>query len=62
MKPHRLQKGQTIGVIAQSEPITEDCMDEINQAVKLVQELGVNVKFAEHVYNNPTRLWRNGKK
>ncbi len=54
MKPRRLRKGQTIGVIAQSEPITEDCMEDIRKAVKLVEEIGLDVKFAEHVCNNPT--------
>lgn len=62
MKARALKKGDTIGVIAQSEPVTKDIMEQINNSVKLMEELGIKVKFAEHVFNNPTRLWRNGEK
>ncbi len=54
MKPKGLKKGDTIGVIAQSEPITDECIEEIQKSVKLIENLGINVKFSKHVYDNPT--------
>lgn len=61
MKPEALKKGDTIGVIAPSDPITEDEIEDIKKSVKLVEDLGLKVKFAKHVYGNPLRLWRNSK-
>lgn len=52
MKPKCLKSGDTIGVIAQSEPITDDCLEDIEKSVKLMKDLGLNVKFAKHVYND----------
>ena len=57
VKPKVLKEGDTVGVIAQSEPITEDIMEEINASVKKVEALGIKVKFAKHAFNNPSRLW-----
>ncbi len=54
MKAKALKKGDTIGVIAQSEPIVEECKEEINKSVKMIEDLGMNVKFAKHAFNNPT--------
>ena len=54
MKPKALRKGDTIGVIAQSEPITEETMIYIKKSVKLMTELGFKVKFSEHFYGNTT--------
>lgn len=61
MKPKALKKGDIIGVIATSEPITEECIEEINNSVKLMENLGIKVKFAKHAYENPLRLWGNCK-
>lgn len=58
MKPNILKKGDIIGVIAQSEPIVGDGVEEINKSVKKFEELGLSVKFGKHAFNNPTRLWR----
>ena len=54
MKPKALKRGDTIGVIAQSEPITEETMIYIKKSVKLMTELGFKVKFSEHFYGNTT--------
>lgn len=54
LKPKLLKTGDTIGVIAQSEPITEDIMEEIETSKNLLNELGINVKFSRHAFNNPT--------
>lgn len=61
MKPEALKKGDTIGVIAPSDPITEDEIEDIKKSVKLVEDLGLKVKFGKHAYGNPLRLWRNSK-
>lgn len=61
MLAKHIQKGDTIGVIAQSKPITKECEEEIKQAVKYVESLGAKVKFAKHACHNPTRLRRNSK-
>ena len=61
MLAKHIQKGDTIGVIAQSEPITKDCEEEIKQAVEYMKNQGVKIKFAIYVHENPTRIWRNSK-
>ncbi len=61
IKPRILKKGDTIGVIATSDPITEDSIEEINKSVKLIEKLGLKVKFGKHAYGNPLRLWRDSK-
>ena len=53
MIPKALKKGDTVGVIAQSEPILQDSIEDIEKSVKLMESLGINVKFAKHAYNNP---------
>lgn len=57
MLAKHIQKGNIIGVIAQSKPITKECEEEIKQAIKYMESLGVKVKFAKHAYQNPTRIW-----
>ncbi|MCI8518937.1 MAG: hypothetical protein HFJ51_02220 [Clostridia bacterium] len=44
-----------------SNPILEENLEEIERAVNLMKDLGLNVKFAKHAYNNPCRIWRNSK-
>lgn len=61
MIPKALKKGDTIGVVSTSDPITKDEIDEIEKAVNKIKDLGLNVKFAKHAYENPTRIWRNCK-
>ncbi len=53
MKPKALKEGDTIGVIAQSDPITQNSMEEINSSVKLMEHLGLKVKFAKHAFEDP---------
>ena len=36
-----------------SAPILEENIEEIERAVKSMKDLGLNVKFAKHAYNNP---------
>lgn len=53
MKARMLKRGDTVGVIAQSEPITEEEKEDIEKSVKLMEELGVKVKFGKHAFQNP---------
>lgn len=54
MKPKRLKKGSTVGVVSTSEPITNECMNEIKRATKRMEDLGINVRFGEFAFSNPT--------
>ena len=54
MKAKALKKGDTIGIIAQSEPITDECIEDIKLAMKKLESIGFNIKFADHVFKNPT--------
>lgn len=47
-----LKRGDTVGVIAQSEPITETEKEDIEKSVKLMEELGIKVKFGKHAFKN----------
>lgn len=49
------------GVIASSEPITEDTMLDIEASVRLMNELGIEVKFGKHAFQNPTGYRRDSK-
>ena len=52
IKPKALKKGDTIGVVATSDPIVEEDIEDINKSVELIKKLGLKVKFAKHVYEN----------
>jgi muramoyltetrapeptide carboxypeptidase len=49
IKPHRLERGQTIGVVAPSSPPRERA--EIDVWLDRIRELGVRVKAGKHVYD-----------
>lgn len=53
MKAKTLKRGDTVGIIAQSKPITEAEKEDIEKSVKLMEELGVKVKFGKHAFQNP---------
>ena len=52
MLPKRLQKGDTIGVIALSDPITGEKKEELLQAKAKVEKDGFVVKFSDHIFSN----------
>ena len=54
MKANKLKSGDTIGVVATSEPITNDAKEQIENSVRLINELGMNVKFGKHSFDNTT--------
>ena len=52
MIPKGLKKGDIIGVIAPSNPITENSMPEINNSIELLRKNGYEVKIGKYALNN----------
>lgn len=55
IKPKKLQKGDTIGVIAPSDPIIGDNIEELQRARKIVENDGFKVKYAKNLFSNTNR-------
>lgn len=52
MLPERLKKGDTIGVVAPSDPIVGDNKKELEQAKQIVEKAGFKVKYAKNLFSN----------
>ena len=52
MKPERLKKGDTIGIIAPSNPITERYKEYLNNSIKIFENMGFNIKLSPNIYKN----------
>lgn len=52
MLPYKLKKGDTIGVVSSSEPITEDRIADIESSSKFFEDLGFKVKLGKYLKNN----------
>lgn len=52
MVPNKLQKGDTIGVIAPSNYIKEDDLEYINASIALIEASGFKIKFGKYVFEN----------
>lgn len=50
--PKKLKIGDTIGVVAPSDPIVGDNIEEINKAKEIVEQDGFKVKFAKNMFSN----------
>ena len=50
--PERLKKGDTIGVIAPSNPIIGENIEELEQARKIVEKDGFKVKYSKNIFSN----------
>ncbi len=50
--PKKLKKGDTIGVVAPSNPIIGDNIEEINKAKNIIENLGFRVKFSKNLISN----------
>ena len=50
--PEKLKIGDTIGVIAPSSPIIGDNVEELNQAKKIIENLGFKVKYSKNIFSN----------
>ena len=49
MIPNRLKKGDKIGIIAPSSPVTEDKLKDINNSITLMEASGYEVVFGKYV-------------
>ena len=52
MVPYKLKKGDTIGVVSSSEPITEERIIDIETSTKFFEGLGLKVKLGKYLKNN----------
>ena len=50
--PSKLKIGDTIGVIAPSNPIIGDNIEEMEKAKKIVEKAGYKVKFSKNIFSN----------
>lgn len=50
--PEKLKKGDTIGVVAPSDPIIGDNVQEVNKAKEIIEKLGFKVKFSKNLFSN----------
>jgi len=50
--PEKLKIGDTIGVVAPSNPIINENIEEIAQAKKIIENLGFKVKFSKNIFSN----------
>lgn len=54
MIPNRIKKGDTIGIIAPSNPIREQDLEEINKSILLIEASGYKIQFAKNALSNST--------
>lgn len=52
MIPERLKKGDKIGVIAPSSPITESSLEDINNSITLMEASGFEIVFGKNAFKN----------
>lgn len=53
--PKRLEKGDVIGVVAPSNPIVGDNIEEIERAKEIITELGYKVKYSKNLFSNTNK-------
>ena len=54
MIPARIQKGDTLGVIAPSDSVTEKNLEEFNNSILLMEGSGYKLKIGKNVFSNST--------
>ena len=59
--PEKLKKGDLIGVVAPSNPIIGDNIEEIKRAKDIIEDLGFKVKFAENLFSNSNKYSASAK-
>lgn len=52
MIPNKLKTGDTIGVVAPSEPITEDVKKYMKNSIKIFEDMGFKIKLSNNIYKN----------
>lgn len=59
--PEKLKIGDTIGVLAPSNPIINENIEEINKAKEIIEKLGFKVKFSKNLFSNTNRYSASAK-
>ena len=54
MIPARLQKGDTLGIIAPSDSVTAKNLEEFNNSILLIEGSGYKLKIGKNVFANST--------
>lgn len=52
MLPKHLKKGDTIGIIAPSSPISEEKRKDMNHSKELIEKAGFKIKFSKNCFSN----------
>ena len=52
MRAEKLKKGDTIGVIAPSEPITEEYKEYMKNSIQIFENMGFKIKLSKNIYKN----------
>jgi len=50
--PEKLKIGDVIGVVAPSNPIIDENIEEVNKAKEIIENLGFKVKFSKNLFSN----------
>ena len=53
--PNKLKKGDTIGVIAPSNPVIDENVEEIEKAKQIIEKLGYKVKYSKNLFANTNK-------
>lgn len=53
--PNKLKVGDTIGVVAPSDPIIGENIEELENARKIIENLGFKVKYSKNLFSNTNR-------
>ncbi len=59
--PSKIQKGDTIGVVAPSDPIIGNNIEELKKAKQIVEKDGFKVKFSKNLFSNTNGYSANAK-
>lgn len=54
MIPNKIKKGDTIGIIAPSNPIRQQDLEEINKSILLIEASGYKIQFSKNAFSNTT--------
>ena len=52
IKPDKLNIGDTIGVVAPSNPIIGENVEELNKAKQIIESMGFKVKYSKNIFSN----------
>ena len=52
MIPNKLEKGDTLGIIAPSDNVTEQNLEEFNNSILLMEQAGYNIKIGKNVFSD----------